>query len=148
VAARVVRGLVGALAVALAQGCSDTSAVDLVEVYALERYEGAPLPAVVFAGSGISNTILAAEVMLFGGGGGREMTTFGAVDAASPQGRVESRDLAFTYVLRGTRIEITYVCQDTADCIAGPHLTGERTGDHLAISPPTSSKLASIYRRR
>ncbi|MDF2771816.1 MAG: hypothetical protein K0S86_1310 [Geminicoccaceae bacterium] len=144
---RMVRGGIGVALVLAAQGCSDASGLDPVEMYRMEQFEGAPLPAVVFQDNAVSSTMLGAEALLLRGGQGRMTTTLRNVDPATPEGRVESHTFRFTYVVGGTRIEITYECPANADCIAGPHLTGERLPDRLALAPPTSSKLASIYRR-
>ena len=96
-----------AFAVVAAQGCGDASGPGLSERYQLELYDGAPLPAVVFAGGGVSSTVLGAEVLLLRGKG-RMTTTTRGVDSASPQGRVESQEVAFTYTLDGAGISIYY----------------------------------------
>ncbi|HEX6054043.1 MAG TPA: hypothetical protein VFZ21_32455 [Gemmatimonadaceae bacterium] len=144
---RMVRGGIGAALALAAQACSDASGLDPVELYRMEQFEGVRLPALVFQGDGVSSTIVGAEALLLRGGQGRMTTTLRNVDPATPEGRIESHAFRFTYVVGGTRIEITYECPPNADCMPGPHLTGERLPDRLALAPPTSSRLASIYRR-
>ncbi len=144
---RAVRRISGlAFAVVAAQSCGDANGPGLSERYQLELYEGAPLPAVAFEGGGVSSTVLGAEVLLLRGKG-RMTTTIRGVDSASPRGRIETQESAFTYTLDGVGISIYYVCPANADCIAGPHLIGQRIADRLMLARPTSSKSASIYRR-
>ena len=144
----VFRRVVGALfTVVAASGCGDGTGAGALEFYLLERFEGSALPALVFETGGASSTVLEGTVLLVRGGTGQITATRRNVDAVSPQGRVETSRLNITYEVHGTRIEITYVCPPTADCIAGPHLTGELVGSRLAIGAAVSSKPASIYRR-
>jgi hypothetical protein len=113
----------------------------------MEKFEGTPLPALVFEGGGTSQTMLEQHVLLSRDGNGLIATKTRAVDAASPQGRIESSSTAITWAMEGASIRITYACPPFADCIAGPHLWGDLVGDRLSLAPPWSSKLASTYRR-
>jgi len=70
-----------------------------------------------------------------------------ATDDAHPQGSDFSYAQALSYVVRGSRIEITFICPPNADCIAGPHLVGEQIDSGLALGPPASSRPASTYKR-
>jgi hypothetical protein len=143
-----VRTLVVAGAVAVVQGCSDGTGPGLLgATYRLERYEGAPLPAVIFQAQGTSFAMIAQTIVFRADGKGVVHTTTRAVDAQSPQGRDQSNTSAILWIVSGTRIEIAYVCPPDADCAPPPHLVGERIGNQLVLSPPSSSKLASIYAR-
>ena len=139
---------VGALlTVVAASGCGDGTSTGALEFYLLERFEGTALPALAVQTGGVSSTVLDGAVLLVRGGTGQISERRLNVDEASPRGRVETSRLNITYEVRGTRIEITYVCPPEADCLPGPHLTGELVGNRLAIGQAASSKPASIYRR-
>jgi hypothetical protein len=115
--------------------------------YRLERYEGAAMPAISYESGSTSVTILQASLLLGEEGTGVLTTTTRVVDPVRPQGEEDTFSQLLRFGVRDGRIEITFVCPPNADCIAGPHLVGEEVDGDLALAPPTSSKLASIYRR-
>jgi hypothetical protein len=128
-------------------GCSDASGPgDLAGRYRLERYEGSPLPAVMFQSSAGTSFIVSEQIVLDEDGDGLRFATGRTVDAAHPQGDDFSYSHALTYTARNGQIAITFICPPNADCIAGPHLIGERVAGGIALGPPASSKPASIYK--
>ena len=128
--------------------CSDTTGPDhFAGSYRLERYEGAALPAVTYQAGTTSVTILRQSLMLGEEGTGVATSTTRVVDPTTPQGSENTFSSLLRFEVRGGKIEITYVCPPDADCIAGPHLVGERVDGSLVLSPPASSRPASIYRR-
>jgi hypothetical protein len=146
---RLVRAVFLAVSAAVAvQGCSDTSGPDGPPgIYRLERYEGRELPAIVNQSSAGTVFIVSQRVILGDDGKGEISTEGRSVDGAHPQGSDFSYAQALSYVVRGARIEITLICPPYADCIAGPHLVGERIVGGFALGPITSSRPASTYKR-
>jgi hypothetical protein len=134
--------------VAFTLACSDGSGPgDLAGRYRLERYEGSPLPAVRFQSSDGTTLVVSEQIVLDEDGEGLRFNTGRTVDAAHPQGDDYSYTQALTYQVRNGQIAITFICPPNADCIAGPHLVGERVAGGIALAPPTSSKPASIYKQ-
>ena len=130
------------------QACSDASGPDgLPGTYRLERFEARELPAVTNQSSAGTVFIVSQRVILGDEGKGGTITEGRSVDDAHPQGSDFSYAQALSYVVRGARIEITFICPPNADCIAGPHLVGEQIDSGLALGPPASSRPASTYKR-
>lgn len=130
------------------QSCSEPSGPDgLPGAYRLERFEGRALPAVMNQSSAGTVFIVSQRVILGDDGKGGTITEGRSVDDAHPQGSDFSYAQALSYVVRGSRIEITFICPPNADCIAGPHLVGERIVGGLALAAPVSSRPASTYNR-
>src|SRR5687767_1941519 len=144
-----IRSIVLAASVALATtGCGDaTSPDDFAGSYRLERYEGLQLPALVSKTSFGTVSIIDEQLFLSDNGEGVALTTFREVNQVMPQGKLHDFTRRLDYVLRGSRIEITYECPPNANCIAGPHAVGELVNGGLSLAAPTSSKPASIYTR-
>lgn len=143
---RLVTTLGGAAAFPL--GCGDSVGPHtLAGRYELVRYEGNRLPAITNQSPSGTSYVVGQRFVIGADGTGTVSIAGKTVDAAHPQGDAYSYSHPFTYRVRDNRIEITYVCPPNADCIAGPHLTGERLSGGLALSPPTSSKPASLYTR-
>ena len=138
-----------ALAFATGLGCTnDSTGPDrFAGTYDLVRYEGVPLPAVLSRSSSTSVSLVTQRLLLGDAGTGVMATSVLEVNARTLLGSPLSYSSGLTYVLVGGKIAITFVCPPTADCVAGPHLVGERTGDDLTLAPPTSSKPASVYAR-
>ena len=131
-----------------AQACSDaTGPGRFAGTYRLDRFQGQALPAVMFQGVGGATYIVNERIMLDDKGEGIIFTTSKTVDSQNPSGESVSYARALSFTVRDARIEITYICPPNADCIAGPHIVGERVGRDLALAPPSSSKPASFYKR-
>ena len=141
--------LVGSVIAFLAVGaCGDpTGPGRFAGSYRLDRYEGVPLPATTYQAGTTSVTILQQSLMLGEEGTGVASSTTRVVDPDTPQGEENTFSQLLRFEVRNGMIEITFVCPPDADCIAGPHLVGTRVDGGLALSPPTSSRPASIYRR-
>jgi hypothetical protein len=150
VSSRFVRAVKVAFAAsaALTVACGDSSGPeDYQGRYRLERYEGAPLPAVTFQSSSGTSFIVSEQIMLGDNGKGLRTSVGRTVDAAHPQGDDFSYSRELGYTVRNGQIAITLICPPNADCIAGPHLVGERKGDELILAWPASAKPASTYKR-
>ena len=142
---RLVRSVIALLSMA---ACSDpTGPGRFAGGYRLDRYEGMPLPAITYQSGATSATILQQSLMLGEEGTGVAGWTMRFVDPIAPAGTENTFSQALRFEVRNGMIEITFVCPPNADCIAGPHLVGGRVDGGLALSPPASSKPASIYRR-
>jgi hypothetical protein len=143
------RSVVGiALAVLTAQACGDgTGPGRFTGSYDLRRYEGVPIPVITSQSDAGSVSIVAQRIVLGDDGKGGMSTTIRVVNAVTPQGALTGYSQALTYVGLGAKIAITFICPPNADCLAGPHLVGERNGDDLTVARPQSSKPASVYSR-
>jgi len=131
-----------------AQSCSEPSGPDgLPGIYRLARFEGRELPAVMNQSSAGTVFIVSQRVILGDDGKGGTLTEGRSIDDAHPQGSDFSYAQELSYVVRGGRIEITFICPPNADCIVGPHLVGEQIVGGLALGPPASSRPASTYKR-
>ena len=131
-------------------GCGEPTGPDaFAGTYRLLRYEGQPLPVFYVPTNGGTISLVDQRIVL--GDDGQGVAT--NVYEESPTGRRIPVSRSLDYVVRGSRIEITLLCfsfsslSTESSCAAGPHLTGERSGNGLALAPPTSSKPASTYDR-
>ena len=146
--ARSMAGLALTLGVVMALGCRDSTGPDaFVGTYQLERYEGLPLPAVLQQTSTSSVSILNEVLRIGDGGTALQTSTVRQVTAETPQGKNVSYTATYAYVVRGSTIELRFVCPPDADCIIAAPVVAELTSSGLAISRPASSKPASLYRR-
>jgi hypothetical protein len=147
-AVRSIAGIALTVAVAVGQGCSDATSPDaFVGTYQLERYEGLPLPAVRQQTSAGSLSVVS-ELLVVGNDGSALMsTTVREVSAQTPQGANQSYTSQYRYVVRGSSIELTFVCPPNANCIVGSPIVASRTSGGLATARRESSKPASFYRR-
>ena len=137
-----------AIAVLGALGCSSSTGPDeFTGRYDLERYEGQTLPAVTFQSSAGESFVVAQRIILGDNGNGVITSTLRTVQLQPPRDETFPVARPVTFTVSGTRIEITYICPPNADCIAGPHLVGERSGNSLVLAWPASSKPASVYKR-
>ena len=143
----VVRSVIAFALLVVAACDNPTGPADFAGSYRLERYEGMSLPAISYQSGTTSVTVREASLVLGEEGTGVLTTTTRVVDAITPQGEEDTLSQLLRFDVREGRMEITFVCPPNADCIAGPHLVGERIDDDLALSPRASSKPASIYRR-
>jgi hypothetical protein len=145
--------MVGFVIGVAANGCRDATGPDGVAGnYRLERFEGMPLPAFVLRTSTGVVSMLDERILLGDDGKGVAMTIFVEVNDATRVERLIPVTRGLDYSVRDGQIQITFVCPPlpattSASCVVGPHLTGERTTDQLALGRPVSSKPVSIYRR-
>ena len=147
-----VRSTIAGLALAVLTACGETTGPDGVAgAYRLQRFEGQPLPA-FYMQTGVGVLSVVDEHLILGDDGkGVSTTVYEEVSNATPNGRLIPVTRGLEFVVRGSRVEITFVCPPSAStaasCAAGPHLTGERIGTSLALGRPVSSKPASTYGR-
>lgn len=139
---------------ALLAACSSTTLepsdawVGASRIYVLHEVAGAPLPAVAGTSPGGVFTVHADTLRLEPDGRGVQVTRMfvDPVDGAS----MEQRWVAnFTYVLRGDRFELSFVCppEPISSCTQPPHYRGALTGDVLRLEPAQLYKGPRTYRQ-
>jgi hypothetical protein len=143
----VVTAAVTALAAATLACGNSTGPGAFAGRYDLQRYQGLPLPAISNQSEFGTVFVVSERLTLDDDGNGLMVSTGRSVDAAHPNGDNFSYARAFGYIVLNSQIAITFACPPNADCIAGPHLVGERVADGLALTPPASSRPASFYKR-
>ena len=137
-----------ALAIVAGTGCSDSVGPDgFAGRYDLDRYEGQALPAIALETSAGRSIVVAERITLGDNGTGLIERTLRTVQYQPSIDETFPVRSVVTFKVVADRIEITYVCPPNADCIAGPHLVGERSGNSLVLAWPPSSKSASVYKR-
>src|SRR5687767_4569931 len=117
-------------ALAFGAGCHDSLAPLAGDIYVLQSIAGVPLPAPHVENSIEDMRIVADTIALSANGRGVRRTVYSGYPAPHDPTRQEA-DL--TYTRSGGHIEINYVCRDTGDCIAGPHLSGTITDGGMTI---------------
>jgi hypothetical protein len=136
------------LALAAGQACSDPTGSDrFVGTYQLTRYEGQTLPVTLQQTSAGSVSLIGERLVIGDNGKAHKSTTVHEVNAQTPLGAALSFAQQYAYVIRGSRIELTFICPPDADCIFVSPIVGERSGSSLSLSPAASSKPASTYAR-
>jgi hypothetical protein len=63
----------------------------------------------------------------------REVTEHLDFPSPGPRDTTVTYDEEYTYETDGSTIELTYVCDPRALCIAGPHLTGQMTSEGMEL---------------
>ena len=130
-----------------------------LHTFALQSIAGVSLPAPEAFNTACGSTVVADTLLLYAGNTGMRRTTRdvptwnGAVDpvtcepaASSPRKRVRARN-EFTYRLTGARIEIDFPCDDTASCIAPPHLAGTMAANDLTFDSSRIWRTPLVYIR-
>jgi hypothetical protein len=121
--------------------------------FVLRSIDGVALPALWAQGENVTARMTSATLTLRDDGTG----TWHAVIEETPGGTTIPFDDDLTYVLDGTNIELTYVCNDVlapflsgsmgsgADCIAGPHLVGVMTPLGLTITASLVTRAPMVF---
>jgi hypothetical protein len=128
---RIVPTLVVLLSVAVG-GCSDNTLDG--ERFILISLDGYALPAVEFD-NGDQRFVVEAETLVFSPAGRGHRSRRVRVEDS---GRITSTTLTgsidFTYELEGVDVTVTFDCPFNADCVAGPHLVGQRIRGNLRMT--------------
>jgi hypothetical protein len=112
-------------------GCGFEPAGPLAAEYRLESIDGDPLPAVSISNSSVTIEILESRLEFKSTTRGEQHERLRSTSAGDSDGTVFETESPFSYRLVGDRLEITFDCDDTGSCIAGPHLVGEVGEDKI-----------------
>ena len=118
--------------VAFVLGCGDPVEPLAFEDYVLRTIDGDPLPAVFIDNAAVATWILTDTLHLVEDGTGwRRTLTLLVIPGGNPSERLSSLETPLTHRVVSGRVEIELACEDTASCIAPPHLAGDRTPSGL-----------------
>ena len=113
-------------------GCGDNSlAGERFILLSLDEYA---LPAVEFD-NGDQRFVVEADTLVFSPNGrGRRGRRVRVEDAGGVTSTTLTGSTDFTYELKGVDVTVTFDCPINADCVAGPHLVGQRIMGKLRVT--------------
>jgi hypothetical protein len=124
-------------------GCGLTSGPALSgDAYALRSVAGEELPARHAPNPASASRVVLATLILGEGNIGEQRAVYEAPD--TPRWTVTT---AFTYVRSGSRLEVSFVCDDHASCIPPPHYVGTVTADEVVIEESNVSRVPLRFER-
>ena len=133
----------------LTVGCrSSLGPDDVAGTYVLERVGDDPLPAEVFRDThGIVSII--ADTMRLGTNGRGSFASVRIIDPVGIEApQIPNRlDIALTFRIVGSRIEMEFICAPNALCIAGPHLIARQNARGLVVEASLVADAPLHYRR-
>jgi hypothetical protein len=118
------------LALVFGLGCGNSLAPLEGDIYVLKSIAGVQLPAPYVENAIEDSRVVADTIALTADGKGVRRITYSGYPAPQDFRRHVNE---LTYTQSGGRVEINFVCNDTGDCIAGPHLAGAVTDDGMTI---------------
>lgn len=141
------RGVTLVVATLLLTACFDDSMNG--ERFVLASIEGHVLPAVE-ADNGEDRWVVEAETLFFSTSGqGRRTRRSRREEAGRVRSTTVKGSIDFTYELNGVDLSITHICPINANCVAGPHLIGQRIMGMLRVHQGMGAKrLLLEYRSR
>jgi hypothetical protein len=128
------------LAVAFAVACSETTS-PIAENYMLIEIGGQSLPAPYAMNPQMSHRILSAGMQFNASGTGTWTWTF----ELEPNGAHQTLTQGISWTKNGNTIEVTFDCNDTASCIAGPHLVGDVSDGRIDVKTSNVMRAPMVF---
>jgi len=135
----------------LTLGCTDSAGPgDTSGIFVLTQVQQDPLPAVLAENPYFVIRVFSDTIRLGENGTGRISGVRESVplQGGTGEGPVHLRT-ALHYRMSGSQIEMDFDCPANADCIPGPHLIGNRSGDQLVATwgPHMSGRSPLSYQK-
>lgn len=109
------------------------------DVYVLRSIAGVPVPAPYAQNPDYVDDIVADTIAFVSDDAGERRTAYGRKLGID-------RD-KFTYTRSGTRVEIWFPCPPNADCVAGPHIVGDRSSSGFVADVSRITRAPLVYSR-
>lgn len=116
--------------------------------YVLTRIGDTPLPAVAMESEHVTLVVHADTLRFVDGNHGIQVRHEELTYAEEPGTTHTAKyEIEFAHRMRGSRLEISYVCGPLASCIPGPHLVGTMTDTAIRIVGGTLGVGDLVYER-
>lgn len=128
------------LIAAAALSC-DTPTVPIADVYELRSIANVALPAPYAPNLNYPNRMISGMLILYEDGTGH-WETEAEVEVG---GGTFHSDVGLEWTRAGNDLSITFECNDTASCIAGPHFAGVLDGSRLTVPTSTVMRAPIVF---